>query len=321
MQVYWKCEECDECNPYPGRGVCESCGARMTAAAERAALLQREEEKRRLEKKRQRAEEERRKAEEEKRKAEEERRKAEDRRSKEAPKPGKETGEEETPSVEPVWKKVRHTGFPKVFRRLCIGMLLLFALLWIIMVFVRFGMTKEEFVQSGLYDMVYFWIYEAEIILCLEFLFIFAAALLLLHIYIAAPSKRKPLPEEHRLHSLAEEAYILIQCYYMSLWLTAFNYFFWNNEIGAYILRLYEKGADYGFELVAGSMGNFCIIWFVMYLPGIAVRAAKVPEDQKPMLKSKGEESPYAILQIVSKAGRYSLFCGVLFVLALIFFG
>lgn len=48
MQIYWKCEECDECNPYPGRGVCESCGARMTAAAERAALLQREEEKRRL---------------------------------------------------------------------------------------------------------------------------------------------------------------------------------------------------------------------------------------------------------------------------------
>lgn len=47
MQFYWKCEECDETNAYPDVKECETCGAPMTAAAEKRVLLEQKEEERR----------------------------------------------------------------------------------------------------------------------------------------------------------------------------------------------------------------------------------------------------------------------------------
>lgn len=308
MQVYWKCDECDECNPYPGRGVCESCGARMTPAAERAALLRQEEEKRRLEIKRRKAEESRgRKA------------KADERLPKDTPGPSRTADEKEMPSAEPVWKSVWDCGFSKVFQLFTAVTFMVLVALWIILM-MQDDASGAEFRQSSLYETIYFWVYEAEIILILALWLHFAAVLLLLHIYIAAPSKRKPLPKEYRLRSMAEEACVLIQCYYTSLWLTVLNYIFWNSGPADYISRINGEGTDYGLELSGGCVAIFFISWFVMYLLGAAVRAVKVPKEEIVLLRKKGEKSPYAILQIVSKAGRYSLFCGVLFILLLIFF-
>lgn len=60
MQFYWKCEECDETNPYPSVKICETCGTPMSAAAEQRVLQeQREEERRRREEERARKEAER----------------------------------------------------------------------------------------------------------------------------------------------------------------------------------------------------------------------------------------------------------------------
>lgn len=47
MQLYWKCEECDETNAYPSVKVCETCGAPMSAAAEQRVLREQKEEERR----------------------------------------------------------------------------------------------------------------------------------------------------------------------------------------------------------------------------------------------------------------------------------
>lgn len=48
MQFYWKCEECDETNPYPNVKVCETCGSPMTPAAEQRVLREQKEEEKRL---------------------------------------------------------------------------------------------------------------------------------------------------------------------------------------------------------------------------------------------------------------------------------
>lgn len=49
MQLYWKCEECDETNLYPNVTVCETCGSPMTLAAEQRVLQeQKDEEKRQV---------------------------------------------------------------------------------------------------------------------------------------------------------------------------------------------------------------------------------------------------------------------------------
>lgn len=37
---YWKCEECDESNPYPLIKICETCGAVITKKAEKNVLLE-----------------------------------------------------------------------------------------------------------------------------------------------------------------------------------------------------------------------------------------------------------------------------------------
>lgn len=47
MQFYWKCEECDETNPYPNVKVCETCGSPMTPVAEQRVLREQKEEERR----------------------------------------------------------------------------------------------------------------------------------------------------------------------------------------------------------------------------------------------------------------------------------
>ena len=38
--MYWKCEECDEINPYPDARICETCGMPITPAAEQRALME-----------------------------------------------------------------------------------------------------------------------------------------------------------------------------------------------------------------------------------------------------------------------------------------
>lgn len=47
MQLYWKCEECDESNAYPQVKICETCGAPMTPAAEQRVLREQKEAERR----------------------------------------------------------------------------------------------------------------------------------------------------------------------------------------------------------------------------------------------------------------------------------
>lgn len=47
MQFYWKCEECDEVNPYPSVKVCGTCGALMTPVAEQRVLQEQKEEAKR----------------------------------------------------------------------------------------------------------------------------------------------------------------------------------------------------------------------------------------------------------------------------------
>lgn len=47
MQLYWKCEECDETNAYPSVKICETCGTPMSAAAEQRVLREQKEEERR----------------------------------------------------------------------------------------------------------------------------------------------------------------------------------------------------------------------------------------------------------------------------------
>ena len=75
MQFYWKCEECDETNPYPNVKICETCGAPMSAVAEQAVLREQREEALRLERlqqelQRKRREEERARLEAERKKRE-----------------------------------------------------------------------------------------------------------------------------------------------------------------------------------------------------------------------------------------------------------
>lgn len=47
MQLYWKCDECDETNPYPNAKVCETCGTPMSVAAEQRVLREQKEEEKR----------------------------------------------------------------------------------------------------------------------------------------------------------------------------------------------------------------------------------------------------------------------------------
>ena len=47
MQFYWKCDECDETNPYPSVKVCETCGTPMSFAAEQRVLREKKEEEKR----------------------------------------------------------------------------------------------------------------------------------------------------------------------------------------------------------------------------------------------------------------------------------
>lgn len=44
--LYWKCEECDEINPYPGAKVCETCGMPITDDAIHKILQEQEEHER-----------------------------------------------------------------------------------------------------------------------------------------------------------------------------------------------------------------------------------------------------------------------------------
>ena len=43
MQLYWKCEVCDESNAYPNVKVCETCGTEMSAEAEARVLREKDE--------------------------------------------------------------------------------------------------------------------------------------------------------------------------------------------------------------------------------------------------------------------------------------
>ncbi len=79
MQLYWKCDECDETNPYPGVKVCETCGTPMSFAAEQCVLReQKEEEKRQAQIKK---EQERKRREAQRAKQEAERKRQEDLRA------------------------------------------------------------------------------------------------------------------------------------------------------------------------------------------------------------------------------------------------
>ncbi len=44
MQMYWKCEECDETNPYPQKRICVSCGSPMSEQAKQKAIQNKKDE-------------------------------------------------------------------------------------------------------------------------------------------------------------------------------------------------------------------------------------------------------------------------------------
>lgn len=275
MLVYWKCDECNECNPYPGRGVCESCGARMTPAGERAALLRQEEEKRRLEEeKRQRLEAERRRLEEEKRKADAER------LPKETPEPSRAAAEKETPGAGPVWKSAWDRGFPKLFRQLCNRCLMLLLLAWVFLVQINVRVGLFQYVDLN--RIFNYWVCETEILPVLAYCLNFSAVMLLLHIYIASPSKQKPQLPAGQLDLLSDEACMFMQCYHTGFWLLIFGSVFRlcstsDNFINIIVHKV--PFIDYPFYI-----GWSCLGWLVMYLLGLAVRAGKVPNAQSASL-------------------------------------
>ncbi|MDO4318731.1 MAG: hypothetical protein Q4C48_11090, partial [Lachnospiraceae bacterium] len=230
---------------------------------------------------------------------------------KETPGPSRAAAEKETTSAEPVWKSAWDRGFPKLFRQLCNRCLMLLLLAWIFLV--QIDVRVGLFQYFDLYRIFNYWVYEVEILPVLACCLNFSAAMLLLHIYIASPSKQKPQLPVGQLDLLSDEACMFVQCYHTGFWLLIFGSVFQlrspsDNFID--IIRHKVQFIDYPFYI-----GWLCLGWLVMYLLGLAVRAVKVPNAQRASL-GKEKESPYAILQIVTKAGKYSLVSGVLFILA-----
>lgn len=143
MQLYWKCEECDETNAYPSVKICETCGTPMSAAAEQRVLReQKEEERRQAQIKK---EQERRRREEERARQEAERKKQEAlKAARQAEMERKRLAELEQKLKK---KAAREAKFGSIYRkcsRFSSGMLRIFAVVAIILSVVLFVKNADR---------------------------------------------------------------------------------------------------------------------------------------------------------------------------------